>query len=137
MPRGGPRNGKPGASYNNRSDLNVKPVRTAPISTPDPTTMSDPGGGAPSVAGGQSPSQVALPPHPNPPGSRGPLHAPTNRPAEPLTAGAPFGPGPGPEVLNQSPVPDSSVSQTLSLLAAKSGNSTLATLASQAKDLGQ
>lgn len=29
MPRGGKRQGKPGASYGNRTDLNAQPVRTA------------------------------------------------------------------------------------------------------------
>lgn len=33
------------------------------------------------------------------PGSLTPLDAPTARPGEPLTAGIPLGPGPGPEVL--------------------------------------
>lgn len=32
-----------------------------------------------------------------------PMGAPTQRPDEPLTAGAPFGPGPGPEVLASNP----------------------------------
>jgi hypothetical protein len=34
------------------------------------------------------------------PGQHGPLGAPTNAPAQPLTAGLPTGPGPGPEALN-------------------------------------
>jgi hypothetical protein len=33
------------------------------------------------------------------PGSLGPLDAPTARPNEPVTAGAPVGPGPGPEAV--------------------------------------
>lgn len=32
-----------------------------------------------------------------------PLHAPTERPDEPTTAGAALGPGPGAEALNMSP----------------------------------
>jgi hypothetical protein len=32
-----------------------------------------------------------------------PLFAPTERPDEPITAGAPFGPGPGPDALANSP----------------------------------
>ena len=43
-------------------------------------------------------------PRPNAPGS---LTAPTARPMEPITAGAPFGPGPGIEVTNvMSPMQD-------------------------------
>lgn len=33
------------------------------------------------------------------PGERGPLTRPSERPAEPITAGAPFGPGFGPETM--------------------------------------
>jgi hypothetical protein len=40
-----------------------------------------------------------------------PLTAPTQRPDEPVTAGAPAGPGPGPEVLNL-PSPDIAQYQT-------------------------
>jgi len=40
--------------------------------------------------------QVARRPQPAAPGS---LTAPTTRPMEPITAGAPFGEGPGPEVM--------------------------------------
>jgi hypothetical protein len=32
-----------------------------------------------------------------------PLHAPSQRPGEPVTAGVPVGPGPGPEVLSNTP----------------------------------
>lgn len=38
-----------------------------------------------------------------------PIHAPTERPDEPLTAGSPFGPGPGPEVLPEMPAPQPEV----------------------------
>lgn len=38
---------------------------------------------------------------PKPPAARPtPISAPTQRPDEPVTAGAPVGPGPGPEILN-------------------------------------
>lgn len=47
----------------------------------------------------QAAQQAARRPIPAAPGS---LTAPTVRPDEPITAGAPFGPGPGPEVL---PIP--------------------------------
>lgn len=42
---------------------------------------------------------MGVPGTPLPPGSHGPLDRPTERPDEPLTAGIPSGPGPGPEVL--------------------------------------
>lgn len=46
---------------------------------------------------GRSPSEAPVQrPRPNAAGS---LTAPTTRPNEPITAGAPFGAGPGPEVL--------------------------------------
>lgn len=34
------------------------------------------------------------------------LFAPTSRPGEPITAGAPFGPGPGPEALGPNRIPE-------------------------------
>jgi hypothetical protein len=43
-----------------------------------------------------------------------PLTAPTSRPQEPLTAGAPFGAGPGPEMLRETPT--SKTSDALSQL---------------------
>ena len=60
-----------------------------------------PMGRAPSEVHAQ---QVARRPQPAAPGS---LTAPTTRPMEPITAGAPFGPGPGIEVTNvMSPMQD-------------------------------
>ncbi len=75
---GGPRQGVQGKAYANRSDLNAKPRLPAtgrPVSSP---------AGLPS--GAPAPEPV-------------PLGAPTARPGEPVTAGLPVGPGPGPEVL--------------------------------------
>lgn len=74
--------------------------------------------------GGQTP----LPPAPNvaqsapqapqaPPYAGGAFNAPTNRPGEPVTAGAPIGPGPGPEALNFQPVqPGAGTGQMTQLL---------------------
>lgn len=42
-----------------------------------------------------------------------PLHAPTERPEEPVTAGAPFGAGPGPEALPQVQPQDDAVAAAL------------------------
>lgn len=90
MPPGGTRTAKAGATYANRSDLNgsadatygdgvnAEVVRTATPNTPRPPAPTSGGGG---MVG---------------PGAIGPLDAPTDRPDEPLTAGLPIGPGPGP-----------------------------------------
>ena len=47
-----------------------------------------------------------------------PLSAPTERPNEPVTAGAPFGAGAGPEILPIPPVMEDQVAQTILSLAA-------------------
>lgn len=112
--RGGRRQGTPGASYQNRTDLNAhQPVRTAPGQTygvaaqqaRSQQQMPLPGGGpnagpsmgspmgSPSIGGGGGLGPGALP------GSLGALHDPTGRPGEPVTHGLPTGPGGGPEVL--------------------------------------
>ena len=94
MPRGGKRNGRPGVAYSNRSDL-------TPTAAP---------GQAYGQAGAQLAAQQAMPiaPQPTPqssappvsavpavaPGGMGALTRPTDRPGEPMSAGAPWGPGP-------------------------------------------
>lgn len=117
MPRGGRRAGAPGKAYSNRTDLN----RTVPISAPTgqaygaraeqiaaqraipiarPATDSVPvapgpvAGGAAGLGGATSPGPAV------PPRDVTPLGAPTDRPDEPVTAGVPVGPGPGPEIAN-------------------------------------
>lgn len=103
MARGGRRTGTPGTAYSNRSDLNERrplPVQAAggqaygeraaqeraqrivPLAAP-------PAAAAPAPSGGGGPAGLVPTP----------LDAPTARPGEPVTAGAPLGPGPGPEVL--------------------------------------
>lgn len=100
MPRGGRRAGAPGKAYGNRSDLNTNraPVRI--------------GGQAYGMQAEQVRAQQAVPvgptptvgvpsPAPAPTGTPAPtalipLDAPTMRPNEPVTAGSPSGPGPGP-----------------------------------------
>ena len=54
---------------------------------------------------GKSPADVAAIQRPTP-GSLGALTAPTQRPNEPITAGAPFGPGPGPEAMSRPIMPE-------------------------------
>jgi hypothetical protein len=100
MPRGGRRNGKPGQAYSNRTDMNTSKIaeytgqqygkataqrdaqRAMPVQAPPgpPAPQTPPAAQAPGPA----------------PGSLGELLGPTARPDEPLTHGAPFGPGPGP-----------------------------------------
>jgi hypothetical protein len=65
------------------------PMAPAPVSQPAAPGPLDPMGGAvePAVA----------------PGQFGPLDAPSERPDEPITAGAPIGAGPGPEALSVTP----------------------------------
>lgn len=80
-----------------------------------------PGGLADILAAAQ-----AMPP-PSGPG----LSAPTMRPNEPVTAGLPSGPGPGPEVLNMAPAPPDALTQTLQAAAQATGSGLLANLAAQ------
>jgi hypothetical protein len=92
MPRGGKRQGTPGKGYSNRTDL-----------TSDYSAGSPASGGmvtGPTAA----PAGPATPPGPPPttpqptsyPEDSPMLSDPTNRPDEPITAGLPTGPGPGP-----------------------------------------
>lgn len=69
-----------------------------------------------------------------PPSAVTPLGAPTQRPDEPVTAGAALGPGPGPEALGlPSPATQSyqTALSTLQSVAATSGNSEVAALLNQ------
>ena len=109
-PRGGPREGVQGQQYANRSDLRQnarpQPVQSAP---------NQPYG----ARAAQERSQAVVPlagqpaaPAPQP-GGQGPftprisaddvpnLTDPSRRPDEPLEAGIPFGPGPGPQMSTQ------------------------------------
>lgn len=102
MARGGRRQGTPGTPYSNRSDLR-QPIRTitgqqygeraalenAQRAIPLPNTTSVPTPAAPEQA-------PAAPPMV--PGALDFARA-SERPNEPVTAGLPTGPGPGPEIL--------------------------------------
>lgn len=70
------------------------------------------------------------------PPALGPLDAPTMRPGEPVTAGAPIGAGPGPEALGFAPKPPSATLQTLEILAANSSNPAILRLLENARRRG-
>ena len=105
---GGPRQGTPGTNYPNRQDLArpTLPVQAVPNQpygqagaqiaaqhvVPLPNTTGTP---APSPTP-QAPVQQAQGPLPG----TLPFAHPTQRPNEPIHAGMPTGPGPGPEVLS-------------------------------------
>lgn len=104
MPRGGRRSGTAGKAYPNRSDMRPGPIAVAPSQTygdgvaqaaaqqaiPVPTASPT---HPPASAPGQAPPPQMAPPDP------GLLTQPTTRPNEPVTAGLPIGPGPGPASL--------------------------------------
>ena len=106
--RGGSRQGTPGKAYGNRSDLTQAPS-AAPgqeygkaaaqlrAQTQIPLPKQSTPASAGSAPAGPSPPAGAAPTVP--PGGLGPLDAPTQNPNQPLTAGMPSGPGPGPEAL--------------------------------------
>lgn len=97
MPRkhGGRRTGTPGVAYPQRTDLN-QPVQVA---------AGQPyGARQEQVAAQKAVPLPAAPPVPVPPpspapGSFGSFLRPTEKPSEPLTAGLPFGAGPGTEAV--------------------------------------
>ncbi len=136
MPRGGKRYGTPGKAYGNRSDLRVPNMqapspqygvraqqqaaqRAVPIAAPatdvPPPPTAPAGGAAPAGAGGALGGGGALPVLP---GQVTPLDAPTERPDEPVTAGVPLGPGPGPEALGPLGAPGSPDDEVMALRAA-------------------
>ena len=164
---GGMRVGAPGTAYPNRSDLNpaqTLPARAAagqtygtagqqlaaqqqvpmapqplvgfpgagptapPLPAPPPAQPVGPGGGPP-------PGLPAIVP-----GGLGPYAGPTQRPDEPVTAGAPIGAGPGPEALAASPLAPASgvgaMSAMLARAAQATGSPTLFSLLQRAQAAG-
>lgn len=137
-PRGGRRQLAQGATSGNRTDLNehqapmaatgqgygVKGAQLeAQRQIPLPNT--------PQQMAPQQPQMAQAPVGPAP-GSL-PFDHPTNRPNEPITAGMPFGPGGGPEMLGQAP----SVAQQLSAMASMpNASSTLQDIAAAARQVG-
>lgn len=137
--RGGARQGTPGTAYSNRTDLNL-PISTVPgqeygaataqrqaqRTVPMAQQNTPPVESAPTPTAAKPAS--ALPQ----PGSM-PYIAPTQRPNEPVTAGLPFGPGPGPEALGAQTL---NASQHLADAARMSGSPTLSNLAAIASLFG-
>lgn len=114
--RGGRRAATPGKAYQNRTDLSTSqgalPKATfTSTSYGSSTALSQaqnalPVAPQPGVAPAPGPSSPAGPPgagvggNPTPaPGSFGDHLRPTEQPNVPVTAGLPFGPGPGPEAI--------------------------------------
>ena len=99
--RGGTRQGTPGKAYQNRTDLQGPKViafRGGQYGERQATTQAQqaaPPGRAPTDTVPVAPPPVEAPAGPGP-GELGDLLGATARPDEPLTAGAPFGAGPGP-----------------------------------------
>lgn len=109
MPRngkGGRRQGTPGEAYTNRTDLAADRAPAQPVRAQTGQTYGD------RQAQEQAQQQVPLPDFAATLQSLPALTAPTSRPAEPLTAGLPFGPGPGPR-----PQPNLSASLARAMLA--------------------
>ena len=159
MPRsgkGGARQGTPGKAYGNRTDLNASmPVQTVPnqgygvaaaqqaAQRAIPVAAQPvPGASAP-VSQGQGPIPQApapttisdqLPSTQMYPGELKFAH-PTDAPHEPITAGLPFGDGPGPEAMATSFAPP--LAQTLDTLSrSNTATPALMDLARAARNLG-
>lgn len=65
-----------------------------------------------------------------------PINAPSMRPDEPVTAGMPFGPGPGPEALAPMFAKRNGTADTLDLLAQYTGDAVMSDLARRARERG-
>lgn len=134
MPRGGPRNGRPGTPYPNRIDLGV--AKLPAVAAPGQVygvgkqqvaaQQAVPMGAQPTP---QAPPQQPAGPPPVQPGQFGPLDRPTERPNEPVTAGAPI--GAGPNMVQGLPQTQSPVQQQ------QTGAALLSSLATQVPALAQ
>ena len=134
-----------------------RPSNPAPVSGPGALSRRTDGQGARYMAGGgygegqemmdlqTSAPMSKAPEQPRPSRARGtgqamqetprptPLFAPSERPDEPITAGAPFGPGPGPAMRPQS---TGRLASTLAKLASSDDSGTLAAWARMAESRG-
>ncbi len=105
MARGGRRKGEPGKPYPNRSDLRgpgtpdiPKNFTGQPYGAAQQQQQAQAAAPAGPPQGAPGPA-AALGPPPVPAGSLGAFNRASERPGEPITAGLPSGPGPGPEAL--------------------------------------
>lgn len=138
---GGVRQGTPGTAYAQRSDMRTQKVTTAPGQTYGKATaqaeaqkavpLAGPAAGLP--AGQDAHAAAAAFPMP----SFGAFDRPTERPAEPLTHGAPTGPGAGPEILPGMGAAPAGMAGLLRSIAGATGSSDLAELAARAESLGR
>lgn len=138
--RGGHREGQPGKAYSQRKDLiapsagygqraaQERSVAAVPLPAQAPPPAPASGGGAGAPAQG-----LPAGPPPVQPGGLGPLNAPTQRPNQPLTAGLPTGPGPGPEVLGMAPNDTDPVIHVLRGILSRYPNPDIAALLAQAQ----
>lgn len=94
---------------------------------------SSPPAGAPVAAGNLPDASIGAALGMIPPSSPG-LLGPSQRPQEPVTAGLPSGPGPGPEVVGPPPVP--TLADRMDAIAQANGDPQLAQLAQLARTLG-
>lgn len=111
MARGGRRQGQPGRSYPNRTDLNRNLAAAAPSQQPIRAASGQTYGerGRQEAAQRMMPlPEVAVPP----------LDAPSMRPGEPVQAGLPSGPGPGPEAVRAVGQPQDPLADLRALYAA-------------------
>lgn len=148
MARGGSRQGTPGTAYPNRTDLQRPgplPAQVGPsteygqaaasIRAQQAIPMASPGVPAPPPPAAAVPPPSATPAAPAVlPGQLPDLARPSERPHEPVSAGAPLGPGPGVEALGADA---GRVSDLIAAAAAAAGDQSLAFLANRARTLGQ
>lgn len=112
------------------------PVGPPPQGGPPGAGPPMPGGSAP-ASGGPQELMAALQAAQNHAAPNVGLGGPTQRPDEPVTAGIPLGPGPGPEALGLPPQGAGSMADLLQRMADQTGVSTLASLAERARTLAQ
>lgn len=140
---GGTRQGTPGAAYNNRRDLRTQKPTASPgqeygkateqIAAQQAVPLA---GVAPAAAPQPAPGPLAAADQMQMP-QFGAFDRPTERPDEPLTTGAPVGPGAGPEVIpGLGPAP-AGMAGLLRTIAGAVGSSDLEELAQRAESLGR
>ena len=108
-----------GLAYGENADFNEM-QSAAPLRATPGAAMQNPSQTLPAGGGLSAPA---------------PLFSATQRPNEPVTAGAPFGPGAGPMRVNRNPAP--SISDSLQLLADASGDTGLAAAAEKLRRKGR